>query len=235
MTTTVDSLETEYRTISPLAIGALGLGLASGLALASPLLLALAIAGMVVAVMALRSIAANQDRVSGTSMAVAGLFLSVFVLMYVPARTWLRTQTLGARAELIAEEALQDIQKENVVDAHNLLRRVFLSEGDPLRPKIGMPDVDKEAAESLKKFQATSGVKSLLELHGQFTWKRTGFAAVPAAEHADMLVVAYEIRPQNSAKKPYPLWVYVERKLDKQAVTWRLRELTTSDPAHAGR
>src|SRR5262245_55533638 len=70
----------EYRSVAPLAVLAVGLGIASSLILTTPLLAPLAVAGIVVGIAASRSIRASGDQLAGRSVAVAGLCLATFFL-----------------------------------------------------------------------------------------------------------------------------------------------------------
>src|SRR6267142_908977 len=69
-----------YRSIAPLALVAVGLGIASALILTTPLLAPLPVTGIVVAAMALRAIRLSGGQLAGQSAAVAGLCLATFFL-----------------------------------------------------------------------------------------------------------------------------------------------------------
>src|SRR5687767_8653106 len=70
----------EYRSVAPLAVLSVGLGLASSLILTTALLAPLAVAGIVVGIAALRSIRASGGQLAGRPVAIAGLCLATFFL-----------------------------------------------------------------------------------------------------------------------------------------------------------
>src|SRR5262245_19065346 len=71
---------TQYRSVAPLAILAVGVGLASALILVSPLLAPIAVAGVAASIAALRSIQASQGQLVGRVPALIGLSLATFFL-----------------------------------------------------------------------------------------------------------------------------------------------------------
>jgi hypothetical protein len=70
----------EYRSLAPLAIVSVVLGIASALILTSPLLAPIPVAAIVAAIAALRSISRSNGQLAGSTAAVAGLCLGTFFL-----------------------------------------------------------------------------------------------------------------------------------------------------------
>jgi hypothetical protein len=115
-----DSLPAEPRAISGLALAALALGLASALALAAPYFWMLPIAGVVLAVVAMVSIAREPEARIGRSAAVAGLTLSVLFGSWGVSNDLTRQQLLYQRSELYAQRWLRLVLDGELYAAHQL-------------------------------------------------------------------------------------------------------------------
>src|SRR5438128_216869 len=72
----------EYRSIAPVALVAVGLGLASALVLITPLLAIIPCAAIVAGLVALRAISSSQGQLAGRAPAIAGLCLATLFLGY---------------------------------------------------------------------------------------------------------------------------------------------------------
>lgn len=94
----------QYRSISSLAVVALLLGALSILALTAPLLLVVPLAACCVAFAAVAAIARAPERLAGTRLAYAGLFLAIAFGVAAVVRIELRTRLL----ENQAAEAVED-------------------------------------------------------------------------------------------------------------------------------
>lgn len=93
-----------YRGISPMAVLALVLGLASPLAVFNHFLLILPILGTIVALLAIRRIAASEGELAGRRLALAGLALAVVCATALLTRDAVSKQVVAGQAAPWAEE-----------------------------------------------------------------------------------------------------------------------------------
>jgi hypothetical protein len=211
----------QYRSVNSLAISALLFGLASPLALVNPLLLAVAGVAVVLAVMAIRQIAANADLYSGRSLALCGLFLGVLFLAYTPLRLWMRFERLNAKAEQLAGAFLTLLQEGKYFEAQQLSRLRFGM------PRSSETADDKVADGDFQQFKDTPWMKSIAALD-QFTFRLDGLEPLPRYPEGDALVMRYLIVPNSESKKrPFPIWIHITRTLDPKtgAPSWRIQKV----------
>src|SRR5689334_16992757 len=129
-----DSLP-QYRSISSLAVLALLFGLAAPLALVNPLLLAVPLAAVVLALFALRQIAANIEILSGRGLALTALFLGVAILFYTPVRLYSRYEVLKGTARELAETYLKLLQQGKFEEAHQLAHLKYVTPSPSSSPE----------------------------------------------------------------------------------------------------
>jgi hypothetical protein len=119
MSTTAGVASRQYVAVSPTAVMAALLGVASGLTLFSPLLLVIPAAGVAVAILAWRQVSHSNGTQTGKPLAAAGLTLSLLIGGGVLAREWIDRAHATADArqmESIATKLCDDI-KANQFDA----------------------------------------------------------------------------------------------------------------------
>src|SRR6266436_4047717 len=151
----------QYRSIAPLAVVTVGLGIASALILTTPLLAPLPVAGIVAAIAALRSISASGGQLAGRSVAIAGLCLATFFLGFGLSRHLARQAILEQRAHEMADVFLGLLQEGRSKEAHQFRQSPSV--------RITAPEAiaehyekNAEAAKELQGFVTSEGVKELV-------------------------------------------------------------------------
>ena len=110
-----------YRSLSSLAVCALVLSLFSMMSLLVPLLAIIPLAGIAVALLALKRIAATENTLSGTGVARFALFLSLACLVAVPMRLYVRDTLYKTQADQFARHWLELLGTGKGVEALNQL------------------------------------------------------------------------------------------------------------------
>lgn len=121
--------EAGYRTISILALVSLVLGLTAPLCLMAPLLFALPIAGTIVALLAIRRIAASDGALIGRAAAVIGLALSIASMTAALTHTALAQELLSRQARATALEWIAFLQAGDAEQAFE--QTVASKQGSP--------------------------------------------------------------------------------------------------------
>ncbi len=154
-----------YRTVSVLSIVSLVLGLAAPLAMIAPLLFALPIAGAVVAVLAIRRIAASDGLMVGRMAAVIGLALSIASVSAAVTRTALTQELLSRQARAAAFEWFKLLQAGDAERAF-LMTLASRQSPPPQDPSDLHDAVSEPETPPLEKFRVEPVVHFLLD-HAQ--------------------------------------------------------------------
>ncbi len=153
--------EVGYRTLSALSIVSLILGLAAPLCLIAPLLFVIPIAGVAVALLAIRRIAASDGALIGRKAAVIALALCVASMCASVARSTLTQQLLSRQARQAALEWFTLLESGDAEKAFNMT----VSSTQP--PPPPNPDAPKPAANAppspMEAFRKQPVVSFLLE------------------------------------------------------------------------
>jgi hypothetical protein len=222
-----------YKTISPWAIAAFLIGLAAPLALVSLLLWVVPLLGVALGVNALRSIRLNREQFSGDGLAWCGLFLSLFMLVYVPARMTLRNRELQTHAAVLSDKVLELIQQQQLHEVHQLVTRQFISR-DRNRPLVDYYSEDPKNLEVFQRFIDGEGIKKINECKGDFKYQRELIETFVGDTNSDNFLVRYRIQPgEQQHQASFPLWITVERQRDLATgeITWWFRTMRLDDPA----
>src|SRR5436190_1666991 len=151
----------QYRSIAPLAVVALVLGIASALILTTPLLAPLPVAGIVAAIAALRAIGASGGQLAGRSVAIAGLSLATFFLGFGLSRHLARQAVLEQRAHEMADVFLELLQEGKSKEAHQFRQSPSVRISAPAAIAEHY-EKNAEAAKELQGFVASEGVRGLI-------------------------------------------------------------------------
>lgn len=224
-----DQAITQYRSIHSLAIFALLAALASPLVLVTPLLLVIPLAAAALAVAALRKISANADIYSGRSFALAALFLAMFFVAFVPARLWLRSEALKQHGRQLAEAFLEKLHAGDLKTAHDFSKLKFAAAG----PDESMqPGFDPKAltAKDYEEFKKIKAIQTMQASDFKFSYHFDGIEPTAAARGSDLLTLRYQIVPDDSARRPFPLWITVQRNADPRTgmPSWSIQGLVDS-------
>lgn len=150
-----------YRRLSGMALGALILGLASPLAMVSPVLWLVPVIAIAVAIRALYQVRAEPDVYSGSGFAWIGLVLAVVFLAAAPARTVSREEWLDTRSGLFAQQWIDYLRSGQSHKAHQL--HTYESLRLPLDGRLADTYLrDEEMTREFHRFLAKPPVQALL-------------------------------------------------------------------------
>jgi hypothetical protein len=222
----------EYVPVSRLAIAALGLGLTSPLVLVSPLLVVVPLAGLAVAVLALRQIAFSGQSLQGRWLAMVGLSLATLFLGWGLSRQVSRQLLLAEQAQRFADGWLALVRDGKLHEAdqmrHSQSSRI---EGEAALTKFYA--ANREAAESFQGFFDTPALKSFRAAGPQVVWEPDGIAAQSRSNHGDELVLKFNYRgPTETSWRS--IWITVARTVEGRAQTpsWEVRAADAALPMH---
>jgi hypothetical protein len=223
-----DDESREYRSVEPLAIVALVLGLFSPLAIVASLWCVVPLFGLAAAGGALMRIARDERR--GRAMALVGMVLAAFFLM-VPLARYASSQWLLARqGRLAADQFVAFLHEQSPEKA------MLLQMAPDFRPPIddGLWSFYRNDAESrgqLRKFVANPSVRMLLALgdRADIQFYRTSGAL---AGHRMALVdywYTVTFTDADNHKKTILFSVLLERKPteNKELNPWRVKDFST--------
>jgi hypothetical protein len=152
--------DSTYHSPSVLAIVSLCLGIISPVALFAPLLLALAIAGILIGLLALRQISTSDGALIGRSAALWGVGLSIVAIAAVFTRSAVNEQLLTRQAKAAAEEWFALLQSGESEQAFEL---TTASRQGPPKVPPGAPEPETPPVSPLDTFRADPVVHFLLE------------------------------------------------------------------------
>jgi hypothetical protein len=119
-TDAVDDTDPTYRRLSPVAVLSAVAGLASATALVAPLLWVVPVAGVVLAIVALRSIAQRSESLTGRGLALFGLALSLGFGLGAVAKSSVEQRLHRAAAGVVAEKFLTLLAEDKTAEAFEL-------------------------------------------------------------------------------------------------------------------
>jgi hypothetical protein len=203
----------QYRSVAPLAVASVILGIVSSLILTTPLLAPLPVAGLVAGIAALRSIRRSGEQLAGRSVAIAGLCLATFFLGLGLARHLARQSSLEQRATEMADVFLRLVEENKVQQAHQFRVSPALRITAP-GALVEHYEKNAEAAKELQGFVGSAVVKDIIA-RGKDADIR--FESVASATHegqADMLILKYTYVPKAGGERQ-PIWVHINRRFDE--------------------
>ena len=153
----------EYPHVSRLAAVALLLGLLSVAALSSQFMWCLPVAGVIVAIAALRSIARAKENTLGRRAAVIGLALSLMFAAWAPLRYYVRLQILSRQAQEYAVQWIAFVQEGRLREAHQLQ----LPQYDRQAPDTDLTEYyenDEIMGMEFKEFSKAPCIRKIVEL-----------------------------------------------------------------------
>jgi hypothetical protein len=204
----------QYRSIAPIALVALGLGICSALVLVSPLLAPVPVAAIIVAITALRTIRDSGGQLAGKTPAIAGLCLAIFFLSFGLTRHLARQRVLEHRACEMADLFFDLLVQGKVKEAHQFRQSPSM--------RITAPEAiaehytaNSEAAKDLQSFAGSQGIKDIITLRRAADVRFEGVNSATRDGQSDMLVLRYSYIPsaaQEGERKS--LWIHINRKFD---------------------
>jgi len=216
--------EAEYRSITPWAIIALALGVASALSFAAPLLLALPILGIAAAAIALRQIAAEGSELTGRRAALWGLGLSIAFGVGAVSEKLTTNWRLESDATEFAMLWFDQLRQRRPQLAHQLTleppqRRLS---GDLLEYYHSQP----EARAELETFTGDTAIRTILE-QGERAVMHQYTSEVAGKDSRGRLLVGqvYDITFDNEVtEKPLRMTMLLRRSkdYDTKAPRWQI-------------
>lgn len=155
-----DVAESSYRSLNPLAVVGLLLGLASPLLYFAPLLTVLPVLAIGVCAVALGQIAKTPEYLTGRGMALVGMTLAVAVLCSYHVSGLLEKRLLSAQAEPYALEWIELVRNSQVEQAYQLTLDARSRAAIEAAEKRGEPST----VISSEEFASQSAVKALTQV-----------------------------------------------------------------------
>jgi hypothetical protein len=223
----------QYRSIAPLAVVAVLLGVASALILTTPLLAPLPVAGIVAGIAALRSIGRSGGQLAGRSLAIGGLCLATFFLGFGLSRHLARQYELEKQARRMADVFLGLLQDGKSKEAHQFRQSPAM--------RITAPEAiaehyekNAEAAKELQGFVASDGIRDLIARGRDAKPQFENVQSATRDAQTDMLVLKYTYEPSAAGDRK-PVWVHINRKYDETSKRheWEVGGVQTLPPMGA--
>jgi hypothetical protein len=220
-----------YRSIAPLAIVAVLLGLASALILTTPLLAPIPVAAIVVGITALRAIRTSAGQLAGQAPAIAGLCLATFFLGLGLSHHLARQTALEQRAREMADIFLGLLQDGRWQEAHQFRRTPALRITAPEAIKEHY-EKNAEAAKELQGFVSSMSIKDLVNRGREADVRFENVHSASRDGQSDMLVLKYSYQPPDAASDRKYLWVHINRKYDESTKRheWDIGGIQTTPP-----
>jgi hypothetical protein len=211
-----DLEQTDYRSLSPLAVVGFVLGLSAPVAFLSPLLILVPLAGIVFSLAALRQIGASDGTVIGRPVAVVGLVLSTICAIAIPAEALAMRYLASRQARPVAMQWFDLLANNDPYSAVEMTNHPAgrLASGPELPDKY----VSNETLyKSLQTFVNDPAVRALLALGDRATvryYMDAGFGRSTAGDVqvAQIYAVTYHQSPSDE-----PTTFFVQVALEKIA------------------
>jgi hypothetical protein len=216
-----------YRAVNKLAIVAMLLGLASVLTLVHPLLMLVPLAGVVCAIVALRSIRANPDTSTGTSAAVTGLVLSLFFLGWGVGWSATRPARINQQAEQLANDWLELLQRGHFYAAHQL--RMSTSVRAPLTGRLDdyYRSQPPELLRNFNDFAKSPVIEALVKAGPKHPPVFHGVAETERDGKAELIRLRYQL-PASDGVPVWSLLVTVRREATDRGANWQIGDISSN-------
>jgi hypothetical protein len=229
-----DETVARYSAVSRPAILALFLGLASALALVSPILVIVPLAAAATAVVALRQISSSGAQYSGRWSATVGLCLAMLFAGWGLSREWTRQARLQEQARQFAEEWLQLVRDGKLQRAHQYMN----PPGARLSSDAAIAEfyrTDAEAGEVMKSLFANEPLKTLSSMRSNGSVEFRALAGQSRRGFSDDVILQYTVRKSDSAEA-VPLWITATRVVDSISKNpgWRIGRAMGEPPTELG-
>jgi len=220
----------EYRSVSGMAVAAAGLGIVSAVVLVNPLLAPVPIAAFIAAVVALRSIGNSGGQLVGRIPAYAGLCLATFFLGWGFAAHLARQSLLEQRGKEAADGWLELLMQRKPEQAHQFRQSAASRLSSP-EAVADHYNNNKEAADDLKAFVSSAGVRDLMTFGADAEVQFEGLVTSLHEGFSDILVLRYSYA--KPAGERQPIWVHLSRRYDEttKRPEWEISGLSTTPPA----
>ena len=211
----------QYQSVSPLAIIAVGMGCASALALAHPLMWWLPFVAMLSAFAALRSIHRSDGALTGKRLAILSISLSLFFLTWATTRMVVGRSIEKRQARVMTNAWLDVLKSGDLYTAHQ-----WAVSGWRRQP-LGtvLPDhyeSDPELAAEFEKFQNGMIAGALKEASSDTNFRCRGIAGFEGPRNRRLIKVAYEREEAEKGTSPFSISVQRIFDSDMQITLWQV-------------
>lgn len=226
-----------YRTVSRIAVVSLLLGILSAAAIVSRLMWCVPIAGVTLAIVALRTISRNESLVLGRGAAQVGLALSLLFLASATTGHLVRQRTLSRQAMPHMSKWIEMVRDGRLREAHQL--HLPQEERQQLGSNLqNYYEADRRAREDMDVFFDRSPLDKIIELGRQgelrFVADEDVAPVHESGEDADVIVQRYAIDYElDGEPQTLSFVVAIDRvynAYDGQA-RWRIRDISDPDSA----
>jgi hypothetical protein len=222
----------QYRSIAPISLVAAGLGVASALVLTTPLLALVPVGGIVVSIVALRTIAQSDGQLAGRVPAIIGLALATFFLGFGLTRHLGRQSLLEQRAREMTDVWIGLLEEGKVQVAHQFRESPSqrLSAPQAIAERYA---TNQDAANQLKTFVNSLGIKDIVARGKAADVRFEGVASATRDGQSDMLVLRYSyLASSDQGADRQPLWIHVDRRYDDatKRYEWEMGGVQTTPP-----
>lgn len=222
----------QYRSVSRTALVALGLGIASALALASPVLSPIALFAIVAAVISLRGIRQSGGQVVGRVPAILGLGLAMFFLGWSTAHSFSRENALEGRAREFAEAWLTLVAHGELqqADQMRIPAHTRMQSGEAIKEFY---EQNPDAAKGLTNFFSTPVMKDFLAKGSDVEFRFDSLDGSERDAESDIMTLKYTYDRPGGPNVERPLWIRIKREFysDEEPVEWTI-ETVLGQPAN---
>jgi hypothetical protein len=225
-----DQTLAQYSAVSRPALLALFLGFASALVLVNPILMVVPLAAIVVAIVALRQIAAGNGQYTGRWLATAGLSLAMLLLGWGVSSQLLRRAALTNHTQRYTDEWLQLVRAGKLQRAHQLtVSPMQRMNSDESIAKLYAEN--EEAGQQFKAFFGNEAIKSFIAMPPGGTFRFVAMADHSVFGFTDEVLLEYEFGDPSSGAPPQRLFVSAVRDPSNPAAppAWKIGRVS-ADP-----
>jgi hypothetical protein len=225
-----DEALAQYASVSRWAVLAVALGLVSSLVLVSPVLVVLPLAAIVVAVLAMRQIAASEGRLLGHVPATVGLCLATLFMGWGLSRQFTREAELTRQAQQFAEGWLILVRQGKLQEADQLVR----TPDERLHDRAAIAEfyaTNQEASDSMKAIFNSDRIKGYTAAGPSATFELVSVDGRTQQGYTDNVVLRYSLGGASSGERK-PLWITVQRMIDpvNKLPGWRIHRADSEPP-----
>jgi len=218
-----------YRSVSPLAVAALLLGVGSALAHVHPLLWSVPLAAVCVAAIAIRSIACN-DGLTGTGIATVGIVCACLFGSWAVVRAAVTNQVIRHESVAYAKLLMELVQKKDSLRLHQqtLHANHRGSEGDGLAASYRDSE---DLRKSLDSFTTKEPMQTGLQIGPSFQWD----IAPDIRQNRNGATHEIELHIHVSGTMQDQPWeretlLLLQRSFDKPLYPWRIMDWRLREP-----
>jgi hypothetical protein len=220
-----------YRSIAPLAVVTVLLGIASALILITPLLVPVPVGAIVAGIAALRAIRRSGGQLAGQAPAMAGLCLATFFLGIGLTHHLARQSALEQRGREMADVFLRLLAEGRNREAYQFRLSPSMRITAP-GALAEYYETNADAAKELQNFVSSSGVKELLARGRESDARFVSVASAIRDGETDLLVLKYSYSPSAAAADRQFLWIHINRRYDEgtKRHEWEIGGIGTTPP-----